>query len=53
MGDATGAEMIAGMCAEGEGVEKDWWLARKWRRYARSVKYQQRTKKSSLIQLED
>lgn len=53
MGDSVGAEVIADMCAEGEGVEKDWWLARKWRRYARSIEYQQRNKKSSLIQLED
>ena len=53
MGEAEGAEMIAEMCASGEGVQKNWWLSRKWRRYARSIKFQQRNKKESLIELED
>lgn len=53
MGEPDGAEMIADMCATGEGVQKNWWLARKWRRYARAIEYQQRDKKESLIELED
>lgn len=52
-GESQGAEMIAEMCAEGIGVKKDWWLARKWYRYARSIEYQQSRKRTSMIQLDD
>ena len=52
LGEASGAEMIADMCADGAYVKKDWWLARKWRRYARAIEYRQKEKKSTLIELE-
>ncbi len=53
-GEPLGAEMIADMCAEGAGVKKDWWLSRKWRRYARSIHYQKRKKPAeTLITLPD
>lgn len=52
-GEALGAEAIADMCAEGSGVRKNRWLARQWRRYARSIEYRQRDKKESLIELPD
>lgn len=53
MGEPIGAEMIADMCADGDGVKKDWWLSRKWRRYARSIEYRRKDKKTTLIELVD
>lgn len=53
MGEPLGAEMIADMCADGDGVKKDWWLSRKWRRYARSIEYRRKDKKTTLIELVD
>lgn len=53
-GEADGAELIADMCAEGIGVEKDWWLARKWRRYARAIRKQEENKpQPPLIRLDE